>query len=128
MRRGLPSFLDVTIIGLHHTTGSPIGTGSIIPSSISLSRLAFTCSFQCIGTGIGTCVANGTASSLRCICAGLQFIARNGVDRLNTLAENFSVMYAFSLGIFSSVAGNGSRSGRFGITDSVVTRPIVDRS
>ena len=45
---------------------------------------------------------------------GLQFIARNGVDLLNTLDVKLSVKYFFSFGMFASVTGNGSISGRFG--------------
>ena len=38
LQQGVPSGLDTTTIGLHQVTGFPIGTGVIIPCTLSLSK------------------------------------------------------------------------------------------
>ena len=94
-------------MGLHQETGSPTGTGSIIPLATSLSRLALTSSFQWMGTGMGTWTADGMAFSFRWICTGLQFIVLNGVDLTKTSGNSF-MRLSFSLQILSSTGEYGS--------------------
>ena len=56
MRLGVPSFLVTMTIGLHHSTGVPIGTG-VMPRATSRSNDALMSAFQWCGTGIGVCRA-----------------------------------------------------------------------
>ena len=86
----------------------------IIPHFMLLSSPCFTASFQWKGTGMGICLAYGSAFELRWMCASGAFISGNGMLWLNVVLLNWSSKYCFNLGIFSSVGGNGMIVGHCG--------------
>lgn len=100
-----PSFLGITIILLHHFTGSAIETGPMTTSSL---RLCFTSSFQCSAIEIGVCCAYCVYPALRWIWVGLVETDGKGVDFLKALSLNFSKMYFSTNGTFSVVGRYGS--------------------
>ena len=65
MHLGLPSFFGMTTIFTHHSTGSPIGTGSIIPFLIDVCINAFFLFHSSNGVVLGLVVACGVAPGLR---------------------------------------------------------------
>ena len=58
-------FLAAVTIVLHQLVGLPMGTGAMIPFSTSFQRTYLTDPLKWKGTGIGLCLALGTAPSLR---------------------------------------------------------------
>ena len=82
---------------------------------VSLSRVPFTWLHQHLGTGMGTCLARGTAFSFRCMWAGgTSFIEGKGADLLNVLDANWERINCSSLPILSAVGAYGSVVGLLG--------------
>ena len=82
--------MDVTTIGLHHSTGVQIGTKVIMLCCTSWSNDSLIIFFQCIGVGIEVCQATGLALGLMWICPGREFVAGNGDAWLNAVLLNLS--------------------------------------
>ena len=65
---GVPSFLDVATIGLHHSNGVPIGMGVIMPHCPLWSIDSLMIFVLCIGIGIAVCLAAGLGLGLLWMC------------------------------------------------------------
>ena len=65
VQQGWPFFLEIMTIGAHHPVEVPIGARVIIPHSMSLHRFCLIAFLQWYGTGIGVCLALGSALGLR---------------------------------------------------------------
>ena len=76
-------------------------TGSRIPLSMSLSNMALTSALKWCGTGIGVCVAYGTASGFKKSLHGGGSEGKGTSVLLNILLANASTMYCLSFGTFS---------------------------
>ena len=85
-----------------HSTGSPIGTGSMILLATFSLRPCFTSSFQCIGIGVGHVVCK-VYIQFWWVWADLVDIYGKGIDLLKALSLNWFEMYISNSGTFSLV-------------------------
>ena len=103
----------ITIV-LHQSVGMPTGTGVMIPLFMSSKRACLTGSLKWNGTGIGLCLALGTAPSFRWIWAAGPDIGGNSPFFLKDVLAKCSKSHSLSLGMFYSVGRKGIFLGRVG--------------